>query len=114
MLGSKEELMEFEDYVDREMCEFLIGLQNRINNKIEKDELTFSGTIEDYMDESELNNIKTLQGELYKQTLSYCVAKNRTQREAPAILSTYIKYVQVCVESDWAEGQMGGSNGQYH
>jgi hypothetical protein len=114
MLGSKEELMDFEEYVDREMCEFLIGMQNRINNKIDKDALTFSGTIEDYIDESELKNIRTLQGELYKQTLSYCKSVKRPEREAPAILSTYIKYVQVTVESDWAEGQMGGSNGQYH
>ena len=40
---------------------FLIGMQNRINNKIDKDALTFSGTIEDYIDESELKNIRTLQ-----------------------------------------------------
>lgn len=120
MLGSKKELMEYEMYVDREMCEFLVGLQARINNRIEDDykDSVFaenSPKVYDYIDDKELENIKTLQGELYKQTVSYCKSKKRPEREAPAILSTYIKYVQVCVESDYFEGKLlEGSNGQYH
>ena len=120
MLGSKDELIEFEQYVDREMCEFLIGMQFRINSRIDKDErdglfAKNSPQVYDFIDEEELTHIKTLQGELYKQTLSYLKAKNKPQREAPALLSMYIKYVQVCVESEYAEGEMlRRNNGQYH
>lgn len=112
--------MEFEEYVDREMCEFLVGMQARINLRIDKDhrEGVFAKNtpeVYDYIDDEELKNIKTLQGELYKQTLNYLKAKKEPERKAPALLSTYIKYVQVCVESDYAEGKMlGGLNGQYH
>lgn len=120
MLGSKDDLLEFEQYVDREMCEFLIGMQFRINSRIDEDhrEGVFaknSPEVYDYIDEKELTNIKTLQGELYKQTLSYLKAKNKPEREAPALLSMYIKYVQVCVESDYAEDEMlRRTNGRYH
>ena len=120
MLGSKDELMEYEQYVDREMCEFLIGMQFRINSKIDADHrkglfAENSPEIYEYIDEEELKNIKTLQGELYKQTLSYLDAKKQPHREAPALLSMYIKYVQVCVESDYAEDSMlRRNNGQYH
>ena len=120
MLGSKKELMEYEEYVDREMCEFLVGIQHRINSRIDEEhrEGMFaknSPAIYEFIDEKELENIKTLQGELYKQTLSYLDAKNQPHREAPALLSMYIKYVQTCVESEYAEGLMlRRNNGQYH
>lgn len=120
MLGSKECVQEYEEYVDREMCEFLIGMQFRINNKIDEDHRNGlfaknSPEIYQYISEDELKHIKTLQGELYKQTLSYLDAKNEPHTKAPVLLSTYIKYVQVCVESDYAEGNMLRRNdGQYH
>ena len=120
MLGSKDDLIEYEQYVDREMCEFLIGMQFRINQKIDEEYrdgvfANNSPKVYDYIDENELKNIKTLQGELFKQTLSYLDAKNKPYSEAPALLSMYIKYVQVCVESDYAENNMlRKNNGQYH